>query len=492
MGSVAVTGSARWLGRVRGRADRDGTVTQTLSLSSRTWAEEQFGTCELGDARRTRRLVTVAAQMAARPDESTPDQSESWADCQAAYRLFDSDDVTHAAILEPHFRATRVAGAPGDVQLMICDTTEIDFGGRRKIRGAGPTGSGGGKGFFLHTALMLDARRGEILGLAGQRLFYRTPTPKTMSKSVRRKRGSAEAQVWRHLLAELGTPPAGVRWIHVCDRGADDYEVFLQALLTHTSVIIRAAKLHRKIIAADGRKRALSDVLAELPAVGTRTVDVRATPKLPARTALVALRFVRIGLPQPRVKTAWMRQHAPAEPLSLAVVELREENPPPGVEPVRWVLFTFEPVTTAVEAEEVIAHYEQRPLIEEYHKAIKTGCRLEARRYETATRLERVAAVSAVVAVRLLQLKTAAHRTPHRPARDFAPAGWIKLLALARKKPLDPDITIRDFLRQLAGLGGHLGRKCDGPPGWITLWRGAEKLHILTRGAQLYARSGCV
>ena len=464
-------------------------MAETLSLSGRTWAEEQFGTCELGDARRTRRLVTVAAQMAARPDESTPDQSESWADCQAAYRLFDNDDVTHAAILAPHCQATRSAGAAGDVQLMICDTTEIDFGGRRQIRGAGPTGSGGGKGFFLHTALALDAFRGEILGLAGQRLFYRVPTPKSMSKSVRRKRGSAEAQVWRHLIADLGAPPEGVRWIHVCDRGADDYEVFLQARFTQTSVIIRAAKLHRKIVAPDRRRCKLSDVLEELPVCGTRTIAVRATEKLPARTATVQLRFVRIGLPQPRVKTAWMRQHAPTEPLPLSVVELREVEPPPGVEPLRWVLYTFEPVTTAVEAEQVVAHYEQRPLIEEYHKALKTGCRLEARRYETAARLERVAAVSAVVAVRLLQLKTAAHRTPQRPARDFAPAGWIELLALARRKPLDPDITIRDFLRQLAGLGGHLGRKCDGPPGWITLWRGAEKLHLLTRGAQLYARA---
>ena len=140
-------------------------------------------------------------------------------------------------------------------------------------------------------------------------------------------------------------------------------------------------------------------------------------------------------------------------------------------------------MTTAAQAQTIIGHYERRPTIEDDHKGLKTGCRVEHRFYETAARLERVTGVLSVVAMRLRQLKTAARETPNRPAREVAPARWITLLQRAKHKPVNPDITLRDFVRQLAGLGGHLGRKGDGEPGWITLWRGFEKLSLLIRGA---------
>ena len=85
--------------------------------------------------------------------------------------------------------------------------------------------------------------------------------------------------------------------------------------------------------------------------------------------------------------------------------------------------------------------------------------------------------------MRLMQLKTAAQETPDRPAVEVAPQQWVKLVQIARKKPVDLSMTIRDFIRAVAGLGGHLGRKRDGEPGWITLWRGFEKLMLIARGA---------
>ena len=131
--------------------------------------------------------------------------------------------------------------------------------------------------------------------------------------------------------------------------------------------------------------------------------------------------------------------------------------------------------------------YEKRPLIEEYHKALKTGCRLESRQYENAHRLEAVTGILAVVAVRLLQLKTVAKREPERPACDVVPQKWVEMLQVVRKRPIT---TVRQFFREMAGLGGFLGRKGDGEPGWITLWRGFEKLHLLLRGAEA-ARRRC-
>ncbi|HEY2412220.1 MAG TPA: IS4 family transposase, partial [Pirellulaceae bacterium] len=123
-------------------------------------------------------------------------------------------------------------------------------------------------------------------------------------------------------------------------------------------------------------------------------------------------------------------------------------------------------------------------------KALKTGCHVEQRYYETAERLERVTGLLSVLAVRLLQLKTAALETPDHPAVEVAPAQWVELIQIVRKKPVNPKLTIRQFLRAVAGLGGHHGRKCDGEPGWITLWRGFEKILLLARGADAQYKCG--
>lgn len=461
-------------------------------LEPQAWAAQQFGSCALGDQRRTQRLVKLATQAAARPDGSTPDQTETWADCKAAYRLFDQADVTFAAIIEPHCRQTRAEGEPGSVKLILNDTTQIQIPVRRTVRGLGPTGNGRGQGFFLHSGLMVDAPSGRIEGLAGQRTFYRpAKRPRGLrAKDTHRRSGQSESRIWGELIEAIGSPPADVHWIHVCDRGADDFEVFCRALRQNCGFVIRAGRLNRGIHTPEGQSVPLRDYLDRLPAQGVREIQVGATKKAPARTARVELRFGPLRMPRPRALTPWLRQHAPAEPLPLWVVELREVAPPRGVAAVRWVLYTPAEVASAAQAETVIGHYEQRPTIEDYHKALKTGCRVEHRQYQTAERLERVTGLLSVLAVRLLQLKTAARQTPDRPAREIAPARWIAMLQRVRRQPPDCEITIHQFVRALAGLGGHLGRKRDGEPGWITLWRGFEKLHLLLRGAEA-ARQKC-
>ena len=147
-----------------------------INIDPAAWAQGQFGTCELGDLRRTNRLVKIATQAAARPDGSTPDQAETWGDCKAVYRLMDCDDVTHAEIIRPHCELTKQSCPAGSVQLILCDTTDIDY--QRSVAGLGSVGPGKGWGFFLHTGLMRDANSGVISGVAGQELFYRKPKRK--------------------------------------------------------------------------------------------------------------------------------------------------------------------------------------------------------------------------------------------------------------------------------------------------------------------------
>jgi Transposase DNA-binding/Transposase DDE domain len=456
-----------------------------------TWAREEFGECKLGDSRRNERLMKLAQQVAAGPDGSTPNQTETWADLKGAYRLFDCDRVSFQNIIEPHCLRTRASCRPGDVKLIANDTTELDFGSSNEAEGLRPVGNGKGRGFFVHSGLMLDARTGQIEGMAGQEVFYRPPAgTKPLPRNVRRRSLERESVVWGKLMDRIGPPPAGVTWIHVCDRGADDYEVMHRAQRQGCQFVIRAAKLHRKIVDLEGNKLALEEWLQGLPPQGERQVAVKATSTTPARKATVVLRYGEAFLPEPRVLTPWLLEHRTGKLLRVGVVELREMAPPKGVQAVRWVLYFSEPVPDLATAELVIEHYEKRPIIEDYHKCYKTGCRVESRQYETAERLERVAGLLSMAAVRLLQLKTAAKETPDRPAAEVAPKAWVDMLSAIRKIPASQEMTVKTFVRQLAGLGGHMMRKCDGDPGWITLWRGYEKLQLMMRGAEA-ARKRC-
>ena len=449
-----------------------------------TWALENFSTCRLKNSARNRRLMRMARQLLRRSDSSIPDQTESWADAKGAYRFFDTDDISYQDIIAPHCALTRRSCQPGAVKLIICDTTEVDYTSLRKTTGLGPIGNGYTRGFFLHSALMVDAGpRHHTDGLVAQEVFYRKVRTgqKKKSNNSSRSRADRESAVWGRVIDAVGHPPAGVTYKIVCDRGADDIEVMHRARAQGHGFVIRVSRLKRKVLTDDGRTLPLDEVLKEWSGVGpTRPIQVPATGKSAARVAHVTLRYGTVSLPVGRL-TPWLKEHRPLEPLRVGVVELREESPPAGQTAIRWVLYSDTPVTSTAEANEVVEYYEQRWRIEEFHKALKTGCRVEYRQLQTAGRLELMVALSSVVATRLLQLKTAAHETPERPARELVPPRWLKVLMTLRKRTLTPDLTIREFVRHLACLGGFLGRKSDGEPGWITIWRGYTKLEAAVR-----------
>ena len=183
-----------------------------------------------------------------------------------------------------------------------------------------------------------------------------------------------------------------------------------------------------------------------------------------------------------------MRRLSPA-PITMWVVYAVEVDAPQDVEPVEWILLTSLLVEKFEDAWLVLGYYEKRWLVEEWHKALKTGCRVEHRQLKTKERLERITGLLSVVSVRLLQLKSAARTNPTRPAREVVPRRWIAMLQAARRRTRRTSrstcMTIGEFYRELAKLGGFLGRKCDGQPGWITIWRGWQKLYLLVRGAEL-------
>jgi hypothetical protein len=455
------------------------------------WAQLNFGTCQLGDKRRTRRLIQVAADVASNPSASFPDQMNTWSDLKAAYNLFDCDDVTFEAIARPHWELCkqRTAGR----YLVIGDTTELDFGIHRDVPDLGPTGNGGGWGFLLHNALMVEAQNKHVIGVAGQTIHYR---PQKEDKPSKKKEHSAaklkrqrESEVWGIVIDQVGPPPEEVEWIHVLDRGGDNFEVYCHLLEQRSGWVVRAAKLNRYVLAGpDEQRMPLSNYLPQLALLGTYELSLRARPRQTARTAKLEVRVGSIRMPVPHHKSPWVRALDPG-PIAMNVVYVVEVDPPDGVEPISWVLLTSLPVDTFDQAWTVIEYYEARWLVEEYHKALKTGCRVQDRQLKTAGRLEAMVGLMSVSAVRLLQLKSVARTAPETPAQRVVPRVWLQMLKAARKGlQRVHDLTVGQFYREVAKLGGFLGRKGDGEPGWITIWRGWEKLNNFVHGATLASK----
>jgi Transposase DNA-binding/Transposase Tn5 dimerisation domain len=450
-------------------------------VDAQTWAKTQFGTADLHDKRRTERLVYLATQITAHPSGSFPEQTESWNDLRAAYNLFDCEEVTFQAIASPHWELTKQT--TGELLLVIADTTEIDYGPCRTIAGVSPVGSGTGQGFHLHSGLMVSAEDERVHGLAGQLIHHRQPVLKGETRIQRLQRSDRESQVWCMLVNQIGSPPQGTRWVHVVDRGADDFEFFYHCQQTGNDWVARAKHLKRIIIKPDDNELGLTSYIRTLPEAGSFELDLRARPKQSARKAKLVVSYGALRMPTPRIKSPFLREVKPSA-IPMGVVWVREVDAPPGVDPIEWVLYTSLPVESFENAMVIVGYYEKRWLIEEWHKVLKTGMRVEDRQLKTSERLEAMMGLMSVAAVRLFQLKGEARTAPERPAEQVIPPKYAIALRAVRKLGSAIQLTVGRFFRELAKLGGFLGRRRDGEPGWITIWRGWDKLQTMIRGAE--------
>lgn len=450
-------------------------------LTPEAWAHQQFGDCELGDVRRTRRLVKFAQQVCHKPSQNTPMQTQTWGDCKAAYRLMSREEVTFEAITSPHYQLTRDQSP--EVCLLLNDLTEIDFGYDSVAQGLAPVGNGS-CGFLMQNSLAVKTD-GRVIGLAGQKLRHRKPKPKNETRTERLKR-DRESLLWGQLVAQVGPPPEGVQWINVCDRGADDFEFWCRMAQQKHDWVVRASKLQRSVL-QDGESLSLREKLDVTPFDQQYYVLNYRSKKHGARTATMQVRFCEITVQAPKLRSPWLKEQA-IPTLKMFVVEAVEENPPQGVPPLRWVLLSSIPVKSFSDAWTIIEYYEKRWIVEEFHKALKTGCRVEERQYRTSDRLEAIAGLLSIVAVRLLELRSASKTTPDRAAHDLIPTLWIS--ALKALRPKAKVASVGDFYRQLAGLGGHLLRKSDGDPGWLTIWRGFSTLQTAVTTIANYEKCG--
>jgi hypothetical protein len=447
------------------------------------WAQEQFGEAELGDPRRTSRLVESAGLIAAHPEKSLP-QVFDWNQLRAFYNLCGRDEATLQSVQTPHWERTRRAMAAEPLVLIVHDTTELDFTSHKALRGAGPIGDHNGSGFLQHNSLAFCPDGSRLLGLAYQQVKVRQPTPEKETRRARKQR-PRESQMWTEGIRATGQPPEGATWVDVGDRGADVYEAMEAALACGHHFLFRACQ-NRAVLAGEGPGEGgeegevyLMDHARGLEASGGDTVEVPGRGGRPPRTAEVRLAAAAVRVPPPR--TTAKRKQRPT--LQAWVVRVWEPSPPSGVKPLEWVLLCSVRTEGLEEAKQRRDEYAVRWNVEVYHDVEKNGCSEEDRRFETAGAMVACLAVLAVVAVRVYQLRLAARAMPDAPAEEVATGEEVEVM---EKQSGKKGLTVLTFVRGVAKLGGFLGRKGDGEPGVRALWSGYQRLQDMVAGFRLH------
>lgn len=448
------------------------------------FAQDQFGSADLGDARSNRRLVRVAEQIVAHPNETFPQKFHDPADLQGFYRLMKQERVTHASVLAPHVATTlEQMRATLGVVLNLHDTTVLDYSGLTAIAELGQIGNGHGRGLYCHNCLAVVAATREVLGLAGQILHRRRKVPKGERRKDRQQNPQRESLLWKKLSRSIPAAPAERLWVDVADRGADITEFLDYEEQAGKKYVVRSQ--HNRWItqekAGEIEKIKLHDLARSLPEAGRREIEVQAKEGQPARTAQVSVSWQQMSIQPPRQPRGEER----GVPLTSWVVRVWEATPPKGVEALEWILLTNVPVLTLADAFERIDWYGLRWIIEEYHKAQKSGCDIETMQFQYLDRLEPAIALMSVIAVMLLTLRdqSRAPDAKERPASDCVPVLWVRLLSAWRHRRVCLDWTVHDFFYALARLGGHQNRKHDHRPGWLVLWRGWMYLQSMLDGA---------
>jgi hypothetical protein len=453
-----------------------------------------FGHAQLGDARRTRRLAATFDAMQRHPGGTLPQKLASPADLKALYRLCECDEVTHAAIVGAVrlYTLARIAAHRGEV-LVIHDATELDYTTLRSLEDdLGQIGRGTRRGFICQNVLAVAADTGEVLGLLDQILHCRDEVPVDETLTELRHRPTRESLLWVRGAAEL---PNGWQLIDVADQGASTFEFLEHETQSGRRFVIRNGK-PRKVHAGHertGPRHDLKTYAQSLPELGRFVMDVQpqggSSPRKARKQAEFALRGGAVLVLRPHAKCG----HHGNDPLPLYVVLVSEVNPPQGEKPIEWLLLTNEPVQALADAERVVRWYERRWIIEEFHKALKTGCQIEDLQFTCVSRLQPAIALLSAVALTLLNLRDAGRRpdAKTRRATTLFTLDYVEVLSLWRHRRIRIDTTVYDFFYALARLGGHQNRKHDSRPRWLVLWRGWTKLQLMLDGYQAAKQKKC-
>jgi hypothetical protein len=431
------------------------------------------------DARLRRRLAKIVSKLGTNPSASFPQVFDA-AELEGAYRFFGNPAIGSDEILSGHYASVQERRREAGSVLVVHDSTQFAFDPNGEREGLGRINKAG-QAFFGHFALVLKADGSRSpLGLAALETWVRQDDPAGAEKK-RWARGVDVAS------ARLGESQ---KMLHVMDREADDYALFAQLVENRHRFLIRLTHdrvLSREIGEASSR---ISDLLSQIECTverrtklskridGSRSPTQRKThPARSARVAQLAIGAVPLSLPRPRT------QRGVAEQLSLTLIRVWEPSPPEGEPAVEWLLITNETATGAEELSQLVDAYRARWTIEEFFKALKTGCAFMKRQLEDYDALVNALAVSAPIACRALELRTRARLKPEATDDLVLEPDELLVLRLKGRTKLPAAPTNRDILLAVAAMGGHI--KWNGDPGWKTICGGLDKLITLAEGYRL-------
>jgi hypothetical protein len=468
-------------------------------LDAAGWAGQEFGDCQLGDPRRTQRLIKIISDKAAQPGGSYSQAAGgNRHTLKAYYRLINNKHkkLTPQTMLQTHRSQTIRRMKTESTVLIVQDTSQLNYSTRPKCKGLGEIGSNQTKtksqGLDLHSCLAIGGETGLPLGV----LHLNGYAPESAEdKDPKRPIEEKESFRWLEAYDDAATIAAQItetRVVSVTDREGDMFELFDrrrgdQGQKAH--LLVRAKwdrvlensdlKLFEELAAAPLAERFSLPVPRQRERAATSKKAAR--PNSPARTAEVEIRFKEVTLSPPQTSELRSKQ-----PLKLWAIYLVEPHPPAGATPLRWLLLTTIPVTSAKVARQCVQYYCLRWRIEDWHRVLKSGCKVLEHQNHTAEVLLRAIALDAVIAWRIMLLVLLGREVPELPSQlMFDPAETQTLELLAQKKSL----SVGEAIIQIAKLGGYLNRKSDGHPGYECMWKGMLLFYNMVRGIQLYKLS---
>ena len=466
-----------------------------------SWAAGEFADLDLGDKRLDRRAVKLVEALAEKPMASIPQACGGWAETQAAYRFFGSEEFDWRDILAPHVASTQRRMAEHEVVLCIQDTTDLNFNGQ-DIAGLGRLNYAPERGMYLHPTYAVSVDR-EPLGVLDAWMWTRAPKGSKADREA-----LLESTRWvegYERVAEQAASLASTRLVYVADREGDLLPLMRKAQeLGHPADWLVRSQHNRKLmvpvklkISAEDRKKAREDAKkagnsgksGEPEESSAKPVRLKMWDETRQGAPLGEVKFVMPRRPGHRARTVhqtlWAKRVEVARGLWVSCVVACELHPPAGVKALEWRLVSNREVKDFADASQLVDWYRARWEIEMLFNVLKNGCRIEALQLSSVDRLERALALYLVVAWRIARLMRLGRTCPELPAALYFDADEWRGAYILLKKPLPKTPpNLNTVIRLVARLGGFLGRKSDGEPGVKTLWLGLQRLADFTFGVR--------
>lgn len=462
---------------------------------------DEFVGCVLGDARLSARVLKMADVLEDNPGRSIPSAFVTRADWEACYRFFDNDSVSEAALVKPHIQATQARVSEWDVALLVQDTTELDLTRpKQQVSGAGPMDCESRRGAFFHPLMAFNVD-GVPLGLVGMQSWTRNSISRESPAEKQKKREATpieDKESYRWLVGlELAKATAiacpNTTCICTGDSEADIYELFA---LAHK---LRGEQANLHLLVRAGQDRATNQgerwvaAARKAPVIATQTIHIREREakvevnksargkSRQARTAEVEIRAGTVDVLRPD------HLHGLPKKLKFNVVLVEETSPPEGEDPIRWMLVTTLPIDEADQIQSIIQYYCRRWQIEVYFRTLKSGCRVESRRFENLDRVLNCLAMLAVVAWRVMYVSYMGRTCPDMDCESvFEPSEWKSVYAiLGRPIPRAGCPKLQDVVRAIAILGGFVDRPKN-QPGTQSVWIGLQRCYDLSNAWETF------